>query len=245
MVTKHNQNNSRRSPTPPQQTSAAEDTLPSSPPSHPPLQYDDPQRFRDYAHAIDFEDDDFSTDDMFANPTPLPQLEIPSIISAAEQLQQQQARSYPPARGTGLGKTESRSRKSVRFDTPQPDRKGDRGDAVNESLEGEGDRPQKRVRFDKSCADEENGRVDSVRESCSGEPVRPQRPSEEENREAEDPGDEGNSSDDCAWSLDSGVGGGDEDEKAEDANASSKHDRSVARELEQRRVEARDPTHQS
>ena len=234
MTTKHAQNNSRRSPTPPQHTSPVEDT---APPPHPPLEYDDPQRFRDYAHAIDFEDDDFSTDDMFANPTPLPQLEIPSIISAAEQLQQQQARSYPPARGTGLGKTESRSQKRVRFDTPQPDRK--------ESLDGEGDRPQKRVRFDMPRADEENGPVDSRRENSFGEPVRPQRPSEEENREAEDPGDEGDSSDDCAWSLDSGVGGGDEDEKSQDANASSKHDRSVARELEQLRVEARDPSHQS
>ena len=242
MTTKHAQNNSRRSPTPPQHTSPVEDT---APPPHPPLEYDDPQRFRDYAHAIDFEDDDFSTDDMFANPTPLPQHEIPSIISTAEQLQQQQARSYPPARGTGLGKTESRSQKRVRFDTPQPDQKGSRGDAVKESLEGEDDRPQKRVRFDMPRADEENGRVDSARENSSGESIRPQRLSEEEKRETEDPGDEGDSSDDCAWSLDSGVGGGDEDENSQVANASSKHDRSVARELEQLRVEAKDPSHQS
>lgn len=239
MATKHTQDNSRRSPTPPQQIPAAEDTLPSSPPppSHPPPQYDDPQRFRDYAHAIDFEDDDFSTDDMFANPTPLPQLEIPSIISAAEQFQQQQARSHPPARGTGLGKTEGRSQKRARFDTPQPDRK--------ESLDDEGDRPQKRVRFDMPRADEENGRVHSVNEDSNGEPVKPQRLSEEENREVEGPGDEGDSSDDCAWSLDSGVGGGDEGEKAQDANASSKHDRNVAREFEQRKVEAETPFHQS
>jgi hypothetical protein len=161
---------------------------------------------------------------MFANPTPLPQLETPSIISAAEQFQQQQARSYPPTRGTGLGKTEGRSQKRGRIDTPQPDSKASRGDAVKENLDGEGDRPQKRVRFDMPRADEENGRVDSARENSGGESIRPQRPSEEENREAEDPGDEGNSSDDCAWSVDSGVGGGDEDEKAQDANASSKHD---------------------
>lgn len=238
MATKHTQDNSRRSPTPPSQTSPGEDTAPTP---HPLLQYDDPQRFRDYAHAIDFEDDDFSTDDMFANPTPLPQLEIPSIISAAEQFQQQQARSHPPARGTGLGKTEGRSQERGRIDTPQPDWKASRGDAVKESLDGEGDRPQKRVRFDMPRADEENGRVDSAREISSGESIRPQRPSEEENREAEDPGDEGNSSDDCAWSVDSGVGGGDEDEQAQDANTSSKHDRNVARELEQRRVEVGDP----
>jgi hypothetical protein len=48
--------------------------------SHPPLQYDDPQRFRDYARLINFDDDDFSADDMFANPPPLPELEILSII---------------------------------------------------------------------------------------------------------------------------------------------------------------------
>jgi len=85
MATNNTRSNGRRSPTPPQQPSPVEDT---TPPPHPPLQYDDPQRFRDYAHAIDFDDDTFSTDDMFATPTPLPQLEIPSIISAAEQFQQ-------------------------------------------------------------------------------------------------------------------------------------------------------------
>jgi hypothetical protein len=106
------QTKSKRTLTPLQQTTppVEEDT---TTPLHPPLQYDDPQRFRDYAHSINFDDDDFSTDDMFANPPPLPELEIPSIITAAEQFQRQQAQNYPPARGTGLGKTESRPQKRM------------------------------------------------------------------------------------------------------------------------------------
>ncbi|GAB7333579.1 hypothetical protein MBLNU13_g05151t1 [Cladosporium sp. NU13] len=228
MATNDTQTNSRRSPAPPQSTSPVKNN---TPPSHPPLQHDDPQCFRDYAHSIDFEDDAFFTDDMFTNPTPLPQLEISSIISAAEQLQQQ-VQSNLPARGTGLGKTESRPPKRVRIDTPQPDREGSRGDAAEGSLDGEGDRPQKRVRFDVPRVDDEQGSVDSVRESLSGEPVRPQRPSEEETQQAEHPGDQGGSSDDCAWSLDSGVGGGDGEEKAQHVNASSEHDWSIARQPE-------------
>lgn len=73
MATNNTHPNSRHTPTPPQKTtSLLENTTP--------LQYDDPQRFRDYAHSIAFGDDDLSTDDMFANPAPLPELEIPSII---------------------------------------------------------------------------------------------------------------------------------------------------------------------
>lgn len=241
MATNNAPTNSRRSPTPRQQTSPTKNT---TQPPHPPLEYDNPQRFRDYAHSINF-DYDTSTDDMFANPTPLPQHEIPSIISAAEQLQQQQTHNYPPARGTGLGKTESRPPKRVRFDTPQPGREESRGEAVKESLDGEGGRAQKRVRFDMPQADEENGGVDEARENSSGEPVGSQCPSGEETRQNEHSGDEGNSSDDCAWSVDSEVGGGDDEEKAQDANASSDQDSNVARELEERKVEAEDLSHQS
>ena len=111
--------------------------------------------------------------------------------------------------------------------------------------DGEGDRPQKRVRFDMPCADEEGGGVEFVKETLSGEPVRPQRASEEGTRQAEDPGDEGGSSDDCAWSLDSGVEDGDEEEKVQQAHASSDHVSSVARELEQRMVDMEDPSQQS
>lgn len=243
MATDNTQTNSRRSPTPPQQTSPAQDTA--TPPSHPPLQYDDPQCFRNYAHAIDFDDDTFSTDDMFATPMPLPQLEIPSIISAAEQFQQQHAQNYPSARGTGLGKTEIRPPKRVRFDTPQPDREESRGDAAKESLDGEGEGARKRVRFDMPSADEEEGGVDLARESSSGPPVRLQGSLEEETRQTEHTGDEGNSSDDCAWSVDSEVGGGDEETKVHDVNASSDHDSSAVGELEQRRVGTRDPSQQS
>ena len=241
MATNNAPTNSRRSPTPRQQTSPTKNT---TQPPHPPLEYDNPQRFRDYAHSINF-DYDTSTDDMFANPTPLPQHEIPSIISAAEQLQQQQTHNYPPARGTGLGKTESRPPKRVRFDTPQPGREESRGEAVEKTLGGEGDRGQKRVRFDMPSADEEEGGVDEVRESSSGEPVESQRPSEEDTQQAEDPDEEGNSSDDCAWSVDLEVGGGDEKGKAQDVNASSDQDSNVARDFEQRRVEAEDLSHRS
>lgn len=240
MATNKTQNNSKRSPTPAQQTPRFENT---TPPQPTPLQYDDPQRFRDYAHAIDFNDDTFSTNDMFANPTPLPQLEISGIISAAEQLQQQQTQSYPPARGTGLGKTESRPPKRVRFDTPQPAREESRGDAVKESLNGEGDRPLKRVRFDMPQADEDKGGVDEVRESSSGELVRPQRSSDEETWQIEHSRDEGNSSDDCAWSVDSEIG--DAGEKAQDGTVFSDQDSSVAKEVDQRGVEAGDLSHQS
>lgn len=240
MATDNTQTNSRRSPTPTQQTSPFENT---TPPSHTPLQYDDSQRFRDYAHAIDFENDTCSTDDMFANPTPLQQLDIPSIISAAEQLQQQRAQNYPPARGTGLGKTESRPLKRVRFDTPQPGREESRDDAAEKSLDGGGERAQKMVRFDMPQADDNQGGVGSVRERSSGVPVGLECPTGEETRQVEDLRDEGNSSDDCAWSVDSEIG--DVGEKAQDGVTFSDQGSDVARELEQRRVVTGDPPQQS
>lgn len=242
MATNNTQTNSRRTPTRPRETSPAEDV---TPPPHPPLQHDDPQRVRDYAHAIDFENDTFSAGDMFANSTPLPRLETPNIISAAEQPQRQQARNHPPARGAGLDKTESRPLKRVRFDTPQPGRQGSRGDALKGNLEGEGERAQKRVRFDMPQADEEEGGVEMMSESSGGESVRPQGPSKEETQQAEKPGDEGNSSDDCAWSLDSEVGGGGDGEKAQGVDASSDQDSNVARDLEQPVVEAAESSDQS
>jgi hypothetical protein len=187
-------NNSSGSPIPPQQASLTtnSNTAPSPPSSHPPLQYDDPQRFRYYLRTIDFDNGDFSTDDMFANPTPLPQPETPSIISAAGEFQRRrvqdemlahqtllpqaetpsiistaekfQRRSqdlYPLARGTGLGKTESRpqqqQQKRVRFTTPGADddeRERVRVDsAVGESPDGETAGSRKRIKFDMPRAD--------------------------------------------------------------------------------------------
>ena len=81
-----------------------------------------------------------------------------------------------------------------------------------------------------------------MRESSIGEPVKSQRPSEE-TRQAEQLGDEGNSSDDCAWSVNSEVG--DAGEKIQDGIVSSDQGSGVARELEQRRVATGDPSHQS
>jgi len=239
---------------PPQerQTSLAEDN---TPPSHLPLQYDDPQRFRDYAHSINFdEDDDFSIDDMFANPMPLPQHEVSSIILAAERFTQQQAQNYPPAhnhppthdyppaRGTGLGKTESRPPKRVRVDTPQAGRE-ERGGCAGEekvSLDGDGGRGRKRVRFDVASADGEEGDGGSVRESLEGGAVRPESSTDKETLHGEDSGDEGNSSDDCAWSLDSGTRGGEEGERAEDGDASCDQEKSIVEDREQQRVETAD-----
>lgn len=223
MATNNTQSNSRRSPTPPQQPSPVEKDT--TPPSHPPLQHDDPQRFRDYAHSINFfDDDDFSTDDMFANPPPLPELEVPSNIQQAEQ-RQQQAQSYPPARGTDLGKTEGRPQKRVRVDTPQPGRE--------EDVDGGSARPQKRVRFDMPRAEGGNGGVGSVKESLEGGIARPQSSTDERTSQGHDQGGEDSSSDDCAWSEDSAVAGEEEGEKAGDLKAPTDHGSSLVQECEQ------------
>ena len=92
---------------------------------------------------------------MLANPSPLPGLGIPSIvIHRAEQQQQQQQQQrvedYPPARGTGLGKTKANPKKRVKFDSPQPgwEERGGGAGALGEGRDGEGGRSQKRVRID-------------------------------------------------------------------------------------------------
>jgi hypothetical protein len=211
-----------------------------TPPSHSPLQYDDPQRFRDYAHSINFfDDDDFSTDDMFANPPPLPELEIPSIIQQAEQLQrqapqlQQEARNYPPARGTSLGKTESRPQKRVRVDTPQPGMEQGRGCAVEEKTDGESVRAQKRVRFDMPSADERNGGVNSVKESLEEDIMRPQPFTDERTLQGHGQGGEDSSFDDCAWSEDPVAAGDEEGEKVGDLKAPTGHGSSPVQECDQ------------
>lgn len=224
MATNNTQNNSRRSPTPPQPTSPAEN---STPPLHPPLEYDDPQRFRNYAHSINFDDDDFSTDDMFANPTPLPEHEVSSIIQQAEQ-RQQQAQNYPPARGTGLGKTDGRSQKRVRVDTPQSGR-----EVVREGSDDDPGRAQKRVRFDMPKKGEGDGGDGSVRDSLEGDDVNDRGASNKETQRAGSVGDSSDSSDDCAWSVDSGVRGSEEGKKARDVNGSSDHDSNDVQELGQ------------
>ena len=250
MATNNTQPNSMPTPTPPQEQQPSPlSNSNTSPPPHPPLQYDDPQRFRDYAHSINFdEDDDFSIDDMFANPVPLPQHEVSSIILAAERFTQQRAQNYtpaqnyPPARGTGLGKTESRPPKRVRVDTPQAGRE-ERGGCAGEekvSLDGDGGRGRKRVRFDVASADGEEGDGGSVRESLEGGAVRPESSTDKETPQGEDSDDEGNSSDDCAWSVDSGTRGGEEGERAEDGDASCDQEKSIVEDREQQRVETAD-----
>lgn len=181
---------------------------------------------------------------MFANPTPLPEHEVPSIIQQAEQRQQQQAQNYSPARGTDLGKTDGRSQKRVRVDTPQPGKEEGRDGAVRESQDGEVARARKRVRFDVASADGKSGGVESVRDRSEGETVNDLLSSDKETRRAESVGDEADSSDDCAWSVDS-ADGEERKDKEQDPNGSSDHDSSVARELEQRTIETEDSSHRS
>ena len=244
MATNNNPNSSMRTQTPPLQTPPGEDT---TPPPHPPLEYDDPQRFLAYAHSISFDDDDFSTDDMFANPTPLSELGIPSVIQQAERLQQQQAQNYSPApnhphaRGTGLGKPDTRPLKRVRVDTPQAGKE----DAVREDQDNETGRAQRRVRFDVPKKGEGKGGDGSVRDSLEGEGVNDRGASKKETQRAGSVGDSSDSSDDCAWSVDSGVRGSEEGEKAQDINASPDHDSNAVKELEQRRVETEDSSRRS
>jgi hypothetical protein len=232
MATNNTQTNSRRNPTPPRQTTPpVKNTIP---PSHPPLQYDDLQRFREYAHSIDFfDDDDLSTDDVFANAAPLPELEIPSIIQQAEQFTRQQAQNYTLARGTGLGKTEGRPQKRARVDTPQPGREEGRGDVVKEDLDGEGVWPQRRVRFDVPKADNEREGGESVREGLVGEAGNAQCPSAGATQRTESVGDEGDSYDDCAWSVDSAVGNGEERNEKRDVIASCDRKTSLVQEPKQ------------
>jgi hypothetical protein len=176
---------------------------------------------------------------MFANPMPLPQHEVSSIILAAERFTQQQAQNYrpaqkcspahnyPPARGTGLGKTESKPPKRGRVDTPQPGREEKDGGAGEEELDGEGLRARKRVRFDVASADGEEGDGESVRENLERGDARQESSTDRETPQGEDLGDEGNSSDDCAWSVDSGVRGSEEGERAEDGDVSYEQKKSI------------------
>ncbi|KAM0716198.1 hypothetical protein Q7P37_007643 [Cladosporium fusiforme] len=54
---------------------AEEQTSASPPPQHLQLQYEDSEQLREYFYSIDFDDEKFSTDDMFAQPEPLPSSE--------------------------------------------------------------------------------------------------------------------------------------------------------------------------
>lgn len=204
MATENTQSDGKRARSPLQQASSTTDNTtntPSSPPSHPPLEYEDPQRFRDYVHSINFDDDDFSTDDMFSHPIPLPQPEVPTIIAAAELKRhapnpqdlsskelQQRAQDSQPVRGTGLGKTESRPRKRVRFDTPREDVEGSFVDVASERTDGEA------VRHSCPSHMEAGGVVDTVEGGDS-------------------------SSEDCTWSVDKELEGRDEDEEAQGIDA--------------------------
>jgi hypothetical protein len=86
------------------------------------------------------------------------------------------------------------------------------GDAGEEKIDGEGGRERKRVRFAVTGEDGEEGGGGSVKESLEGGPVRPEFSTDKETPHGEDSGDEGNSSDDCAWSVDSGARGSGEGE---------------------------------
>jgi hypothetical protein len=72
-----------------------------------------------------------------------------------------------------------------------------------------------------------------VKESLEGEIMRPQSSIDVETLQSKDLGDEGNSSDDCAWSVDSAVTGEEEGEKAGDLNAPTDHGPSLVQEREQ------------
>jgi hypothetical protein len=81
---------------------------PQSPSSHPELQYEDSQRFRDYVHSIDFGDDDSFDEHMFERPTEGPQPELPRVVLPTEL--QRRARDFAPLRGTGGGKDKGKGK---------------------------------------------------------------------------------------------------------------------------------------
>jgi hypothetical protein len=174
------------------------------------------------------------------HPTPLPKSEIYRMISTGHELQRR-AQDYPPVRGTGLGKTEGRpsQQKRVRFDTPDADDEHERShvESVKESPNGENARPHKRVRVDTPQSDHEKPRVDSVLQISDGGSTRPQVFTDREKRlRAEESDEEGDSSDDCAWSVDTehggGRGGGEEGKKIPPMEASLEHDSNVVDKIE-------------
>lgn len=96
------------------------------------------------------------------------------------------------------------------------------------------------MRFNTPCADGRGSRVDSVRESPDGSGPAGRRCSIDERvGQAQDPGNnDEESSDDCAWSVDLEVEGGDEGERGKQINASSEHDPSLGKKREQQRAGA-------
>lgn len=159
-------------------------TMNATPPPHPELEYEDEQRFRNYVWSIDFGDpNDAFKDQMFKQPTQLPQPETPRTAPPEEL--QRRVQDYPPVRGTGLGKG--------------------RGNG----------HPHRQRPLNVSHAEHEEAQIDSVRESPTSETKKVEGHSQEETGQGEDPNDEGNSSDDCAWSTDS-------DSEAEDIKTPAK-----------------------
>lgn len=149
-------------------------TMSTTPPSHPPLEYEDEQRFRNYVWSIDFADsgDDFK-DQMFKQTMQLPQPE--SLRTVPPEELQRRAQDYPPVRGTGLGKGKGR---------------------------GKG-QPHRQLALNMSHVEHERSQIDSVRESPTSETKKFKGHSQNETSHGDDLNDDGNSSDDCAWTTDS------------------------------------------
>lgn len=167
-------------------------TMNATPLPHPELEYEDEQRFRNYVWSIDFGDpNDAFKHEMFNQPTQLPQPETPRTVPPEEL--QRRAQDYPPVRGTGLGKGKGR---------------------------GKG-HPDQQHALNMSHAEHEESQIDSVRESPTSETKKFKGHSQKETSHGDGLSDDGNSSDDCAWTTDS---------EAEDIDAPAKvQGRSVQR----------------
>lgn len=80
------------------------------------------------------------------------------------------------------------------------------------------------------CGEGEVSRVDSVRESPNGESSRPGCVAGDETGQGQEQGEDGNSSDDCAWSADEEMEGGEEKKEGQCSFAACKQDASPVEE---------------
>lgn len=110
---------------------------------------------------------------MFKQSTQVPQPETPRTVPPEEL--KRRAQDYPPVRGTGLGKGKGKS-------------KG---------------QPHRLHALDVAHAGHEEPQIDSVRESPTSEIKNVEGREQEETGHGDDPNNDGNSSDDCAWSTES------------------------------------------